>query len=165
MPGQFNPDKNLFSVAPVGGIIIVGHSMALRGGLTRERALNLATWLLIATNATPKDIKDGIADAMTPTVTTKPVVGGRPPVAPEILAKIAANLEKKYGGETPDAQPQAAPQVAPEVESAVAPFIGSVDAEEAASIASALPSAAPTNPATPTTQPVSPDNMANAWGA
>lgn len=153
MPGQFNPDKNLFSVAPVGGIIIVGHSMALRGGLTRERALNLATWLLIATNATPKDIKEGIAEAMTPTGTAKPV-GGRAPVPKEILDKIAAKLGKKL-------EDAATAEGAPNpLESQVAPFIGSVDAEEAASIADAVPSVS----ATPTTQAVIPDDVAKAWG-
>jgi hypothetical protein len=152
MPGQLNPDKNLFSVAPVGGIIIVGHSMALRGGLTRERALNLATWLLIATNATPKDIKEGIAEAMTPTGPTKVVPGGRAPVSQEILDKIAAKLGKKLN------------ETAAEVENQVTPFIGTVDAEEATSLANAVPSAVPVNAPTPTTQAVSPDSVTSAWG-
>lgn len=53
---MLNPDHNLFSVAPVGSIVVIGRQMTLRGGLTRERAINLITWLSIATNATREEI-------------------------------------------------------------------------------------------------------------
>jgi hypothetical protein len=126
MPGQLNPDKNLFSVAPVGSIVIIGRSMGLRGGLTREHALNLATWLLISANATPAEVKASIADAMTGT--------------PNLLR----NLKTVTNGRTvpqpppPKAPPALASEVAPEVSGQVTPFIGTIDAEEAEGIQAAL---------------------------
>jgi hypothetical protein len=130
MPGQLNPDKNLFSVAPVGSVVIIGRSMVLRGGLTREHALNLATWLLISANATPAEVKANIADAMTET--------------PNLLRNLKTNLKTVTNARTvpqpapPKAPPALASEVDPEVSGQVTPFIGTIDAEEAESIQAAL---------------------------
>lgn len=162
MPGQLNPDKNLFSVAPVGQIVIIGRSVALRGGLSREYALNLATWLLIAANAKPEEIKASIADAMTPTkvnLTGRRVVGlptartvpqPPPPKAPAVPAEVPA-----------------------EVAGQVTPFIGEIDAEEGEAIQAAT--TPQTGPKAPTAQAatsggpkiavVDTDSLASAWGA
>lgn len=161
MPGQFNPDKNLFSVAPVGGIVIIGRSMVLRGGLTRELALNLATWLLISANATPEEVKAGIQDAMTPNavnLTGRRVVG----------LPTARTVPQPP---PPQAPKQPAP-VAPEVAGQVAPFMGQIDAEEAEGIATALNAqqtgpkapAAASAPGMPKIAVVDPTNLADAWG-
>jgi len=62
-----NPDMNLFSVAPIGHIIMIGRANALKGGLSREYAINLLTWLTIATGANPEEICEEIAKACTET--------------------------------------------------------------------------------------------------
>lgn len=161
MPGQFNPDKNLFSVAPVGQIVIIGRSTSLRGGLTREYALNLATWLLIAANATPEEVKAGIQDAMTPNalnLTGRRVVG----------LPTARTVPQP----PPPQAPKQAAEVPPEVAGQVTPFIGQIDPEEADGIAAALPPqtgpkappASPGAPAVPTVRTVDPNALASAWG-
>lgn len=154
MPGQFNPDKNLFSVAPVGHIVIIGRSISLRGGLSREHALNLATWLLISTGATPEEVKASIQDAMTGTPysgkTHKTVTGAQrtvPQPAP------------------PKAPPAQTSDVPPEVSGQVTPFIGDIDREEAEAIQAATkPPTVPTVGALPKVKPIDPNDVANAWG-
>ena len=132
MPGQLNPDKNLFSVAPVGSIVIIGRSMVLRGGLTREHALNLATWLLIAANATPEDVKAGIQDAMTGTANL-------------LTQRKTVTSARTVPQPPPPRAPKAeASEVAPEVAGQVTPFIGTIDPEEAEGIQAALQAARPT---------------------
>lgn len=61
-----NPDRNHFSVAPVGNNIIIGRVALLKGGLSRENALNLIGWLVLATNAKPDDITRVLSEASTP---------------------------------------------------------------------------------------------------
>lgn len=126
---QFNPDKNLFSVAPIGQIVIIGRAITLRGGMTREHALNLATWLIIASDSTPDQIAASIADAMVPTPSkgqghpTMPMPGRTVPQAPPPRAVL-----------------NTASPVAPEVAGQVTPFIGTLDGEETEAIVSAVQS-------------------------
>ncbi len=153
MPGQFNPDKNLFSVAPVGPIVVIGRSISLRGGLSREYAMNLATWLLISCNATPKEIRDGVVDAMTPTVKTGKGQGTMP--LPERTVPLPAPPKAKEGK---------ASDVSAEVAGQVTPFIGTIDSEEAASLQEAV-KATVTSPVTGLKIPViNPEDVASAWG-
>ena len=154
MPGQFNPDKNLFSVAPVGNIVIIGRAVSLRGGITREYALNLATWLLISAKVSPAELRASIQDAMTGTPNagttrkTMPAQGRTVPQPPP-----------------PPAPPAKASDVPAEVAGQVAPFIGEIDPEEAAALAEAKPTETTVNPKTDTKIPVvNPDDVANAWG-
>lgn len=156
MPGQFNPDKNLFSVAPVGQIVIIGRAVSLRGGLTREYALNLATWLLISAKVSPAELKASIQDAMTGnamTGTTRRVMPAQPRTVPQ--------------PPPPPAPPAKASDVPAEVAGQVAPFIGTLDEEEAGAIVEAIKPAAPTvttlkDPKIPV---VDPNDVAEAWGA
>jgi hypothetical protein len=113
---QFNPDKNLFSVAPVGQLVIIGHKGGLKSGLPREQALNLAAWLLIASNASPGELQAAMDDARSsaPTVAAVQAGPGGPikgkEISPELAALIASQMK---------------------------PIIGTVDAEEGAAIAAA----------------------------
>jgi hypothetical protein len=151
MPGQLNPDKNLYSVAPVGHIVIIGRSLSLRGGMSREQAINLLTWLIISTSATPEEIKAGLDDAMTGTV--RP--GQRNAVnVPKAVARVAAE---------------------------VAPFVGTLDPDEVAAIDAAVQAQPVAQPVTPvqtrpivqpqaattakkeTVKTVDPDAIANTW--
>jgi hypothetical protein len=159
MPGQLNPDKNLFSVAPVGSIVIIGRSMVLRGGLTREHALNLATWLIIAANATPEEVKASIADSMTGT--------------PNLLRqhKTVTNARTVPQPPPPRAPVAQASEVAPEVSGQVTPFMGEIDPEEAEGIQAALQSARPAKapaqapaPSLPPIRTVDPVALGRAWG-
>lgn len=161
MPGQFNPDKNLFSVAPVGGIVIIGRSMVLRGGLTRELALNLATWLLISANATPEEVKANIQDAMTPNA--RNLTGRR---------VVGLPTARTVPQPPPPQAPKQPEPVAPEVAGQVAPFIGEIDPEEAEGIQAALtPQTGPKAPVVESAAPgmpkiavVDPGKLADAWG-
>lgn len=137
MPGQLNPDKNLFSVAPIGPIIIIGRHGALKGGITREYALNLLTWLVISTDATPEEIKASVQDAMTP----GPLQLGR---------KTMPLPQRTLPSPPPPPASKAPPQVvAPEVAGQVAPFIGSLDPEETQAILDAVPSSGGSLPEPP----------------
>ena len=51
-----NPIWNRYNVAPINGIVVIGHRRAMHSGLTRENAMNLLAWLIIATEATPDEI-------------------------------------------------------------------------------------------------------------
>lgn len=92
-----NPDRNHFSVAPVGNVIIIGRHTALKGGLSRESALNLLGWLVIATGASPQEIKLQIALAQTPTGATPPVIRAVPPMPTAPQTVQAAELETFVG--------------------------------------------------------------------
>jgi len=100
---QFNPDKNLFSVAPVGQLVIIGHKGGLKSGLPREQALNLAAWLLIASNASPGELQAAMDDARSsaPTVTTGPSSPSAPlkgkEISPELAALIAGQMRPIIG--------------------------------------------------------------------
>lgn len=59
-----NPHWNRYNVAPVNGIIIIGHRRAMHSGLTRENAINLLAWLTIATEATAEEIAREMEQAM-----------------------------------------------------------------------------------------------------
>lgn len=157
MPGQFNPDKNLFSVAPVGQIIIIGRAISLRGGLSREYALNLATWLLISTGATPEEVKAGIQDAMT----GKPADVGK---AHKALVGAQRTVPQAPPPKALAAQPS---EVSSLVAGQVAPFIGDVDPEEADGIKAALPEmpTVPTVGDKPKIPVIDPNDVANAWGS
>jgi hypothetical protein len=101
---NLNPDKNLYSVAPVGPTVIIGRISAVKGGIERKRAINLLAWLMIATNATGEEIRAELKDAKTAT--------GQAPAA--------GTLE-------PTANLVSIPQSTQE---AVRPFIGDIDGEE-----------------------------------
>lgn len=121
---QFNPDKNLYSVAPVGQIVIIGRSMVLRGGMTRAQALNLATWLIIAADAGPEQLAASIADCTVGS--TKGPGHAVMPLPPRTAPQPA-----------PPKATEAVP-VAPEVAGQVTPFIGELDAEEKEAIQAAV---------------------------
>ena len=78
---MLNPDKNLYSVAPVGGNIIVGRFNTLKASMTRDQAMNLLTWLIISTKTNPKEIAEVMAEVCTPNMPSrpKPVVVPKPP--------------------------------------------------------------------------------------
>jgi hypothetical protein len=151
MPGQFNPDKNLFSVAPVGQIVIIGRSMVLRGGLTREQALNLLTWLIIGTSATPEEIAASVQDSM---VGTPNLMRNRPTVA---------STQRAMQSPPPKAPVAQASEVAPEVSGQVTPYIGPIDAEEAEGIQAALVAPRVASPVT-AIRTIDPAAVAGAWG-
>lgn len=135
---MLNPDNNLYSVAPVGNVIVIGRQAALKGGITRESALNLLTWLILSTNAKPEEIAAGIAAAIKPTTAVKPTA----PAVPKIQVPVAGQN--------------------------VAAFIGEVDPEEQAALdeVAAACAAAATQPAAaapappPVAQPAAPPPVA-----
>lgn len=106
---NLNPDKNLYSVAPVGPNIIIGRHMCLKGGLDRKRALNLLAWLMLATKATTEEIRAEIKDA------TLPIVPASEPV--ELPANVVG--------------------ISSAVQDEVRPFIGEIDPEEQEALQSA----------------------------
>jgi hypothetical protein len=110
---MLNPDNNLYSVAPIGHIVVIGRSMALKGGITRENALNLLTWLILSTNATPDEIRAGIVMANKATVR---VAASGAIVTPVATAAAAAKVE------------------VPLAEQSVAAFMGEIDPEEQAAL-------------------------------
>lgn len=134
---MLNPDKNLYSVGPVGGVVIIARASALKGGMTRDKAMNLIAWLVVATGATPKEIAAELRAANMPTVPVAPTVAVAPvapPVvaAPVIVAPVAV---------APVPGPATPLPIPPKVEEAVKPFIGDVDKEEAAALAAAVEAA------------------------
>lgn len=84
---DLNPDKNLFSVAPVGPIIVIGRHTALKGGITREYAVNLAACLIIAAKSNPNEIGKAIDDVMTGSAS---IVG-----IPQSVANVPASIVKQ----------------------------------------------------------------------
>lgn len=100
---MLNPDNNLYSVAPVGNVIVIGRQAALKGGITRDSALNLLTWLILSTNAKPEEIAAGIAAAIKPTTPVKPTVT----VLPKIQVPVAGQNVAAFIGEV-DPEEQAA---------------------------------------------------------
>lgn len=136
-----NPDNNLYSVAPVGHVIVIGRQAALKGGITRDSAVNLLAWLILSTNAKPDEIGAAIAKAFKPTA---------PAAAPP--APIVSRFQN------PGIVAQSPPL--PNAGQNVAAFIGEVDPEEqqaldevaaACAAAEANPAAMPPAPAA--TQP------------
>jgi hypothetical protein len=124
---MLNPDKNLFSVAPVGQIVIIGRQAALKGGMTRDNAMNLLTWLILSCNATPEEIGARIKDASTPTI--KPVPG----VSGPIVSRFAATAQPAQPAQP--VKPATLPQPTPQSQvSELNKFIGDVDAEEQAAL-------------------------------
>lgn len=101
---NLNPDKNLYSVAPVGPTVIIGRIAAVKGGIERKRAINLLAWLMIATNATGEEIRAELKDAKTPTAQA-PAPG---------TVEVPAGLVS----------------IPQSTQDAVRPYIGDVDAEE-----------------------------------
>lgn len=123
-----NPDKNLYSVAPVGTTIIIGRIGVLKVGLNREGAINLLTWLILSTNAKPEEIAASIKDACTPnqiTTTGKPL---NPPPAAALPAVPSTG------------RPQSPPVATETGGNSVRAFIGDIDEEEAEAIKNARPS-------------------------
>lgn len=134
-----NPDKNLFSVAPVGTVVIIGRSGTLKAGLTRENALNLIAWLILSTDAKPVEIAAMLRDACTP---TPPVVGKTQSLPPPAVEK------------------QLSPPVqVPPAGTVVKEFIGDIDDEEAAALAQIKPVPSPKP------EPARSDNTLEVWGA
>jgi len=99
---NLNPDKNLYSVAPVGPTVIIGRIAAIKGGIERSRAINLLAWLMIATKATSAEIRAEIQAATLPDVPT-----AEPVAAPSNVVGISSAVQDE-----------------------VRPFIGSIDPEE-----------------------------------
>jgi hypothetical protein len=110
---MLNPDDNLYSVAPIGQVIVIGRQMALKGGIMRENAINLLTWLILSTNATPDEIRAAILKANKPTVRLGATVG----IGAQAVAKIVpAKIQVPIGGQS------------------VAAFMGEIDPEEQAAL-------------------------------
>lgn len=121
---MLNPDDNLYSVAPVGNIVVIGRQVALKGGITRENAINLLTWLILSTNATPDEIRTAIVKANRPTARFAP---SAPPVAvvPRQAVPFAGQNVAAFMGEI-DAEEQAAlneVQAACEVAATLTPVV------------------------------------------
>lgn len=140
MPGQLNPDKNLYSVAPVGAITIIGHSAGLKMGLTRDRALNLIAWLTIATGATQAEIQGEMDDARSGAPSGS--VGAN---APQVIQQARPSMSNSVAGAPlrgKDIDPELAAQIASQLDALkkTKEFVGEVDAEEGAAINAALPS-------------------------
>jgi hypothetical protein len=110
---MLNPDDNLYSVAPVGHIVIIGRQVALKGGITRDNAINLLTWLILSTNATPDEIRAAIVKANKPTPFTAAI--------------------SRFAAPTATVTP-IVPQQVPVAGQSVAAFIGDVDTEEQAAL-------------------------------
>lgn len=147
-----NPDRNIYSVAPVGSAIVIGRVMALKGGLDRERVVNLIAWLTIATGAKPSEIAAEIAKAQTE--------------VPKPLSVAMMEAPKVMSGPArlPEFQPkQGAPHIPmpSEVAGKVTPFIGKIDPEEQAAINAAVQEV---GERLRETEPINPDKLAEAWG-
>lgn len=113
-----NPDRNHYSVAPVGGNIIIGRVALLKGGLSRENALNLIGWLVLATNAKPDDIARVLAEASTPIGKAVPPAVEPPKVlVPPVAAFIGSIDAEEQAAINEAAQAVNAPQ--PQVPPAV----------------------------------------------
>lgn len=106
-----NPDNNLYSVAPVGHVIVIGRQAALKGGITRDSAVNLLAWLILSTNAKPDEIGAAIAKAFKPTAPA-----AAPPAAIvsrfQVPATVAPSPPLPVAGQN------------------VAAFMGEIDSEE-----------------------------------
>jgi hypothetical protein len=170
-----NPNHNLFSVAPVGNVVVIGRHMAVKT-LERPRAMNLLAWLVIATGAKPEEVAALIREANT--APAAPVVMSPPPImrptpgpgaqparslpAPAAAAPVPATV--------PEAPPNApgSPPLRPDVAAAATPFVGTIDAEEKAALAEAAAAlgaeldAAERNGKT---KAVDADALADAWGS
>lgn len=139
-----NPDRNHFSVAPVGNSIIIGRAGLLKGGLSRENALNLIGWLVLATNAKPEDIKRVLADASKPTKAPQ----AQPAAEASEVTKVPPAVTAFIGSIDPEekaALQEAAQQV-----------------NQPASVPSALGTNAKTE--IPKTTPVDEQALTAAWG-
>jgi len=173
MPLQ--PDRNLYSVAPVGGNIIIGRHIALKGGISREGAINLIAWLCIGTNAKPEDIaaeirraSEPIPASPSPAMTAAAANAAKPPAAvvtlpvaqrPAIPESPAPVAPRTTLTSVPDSPP-----VPTAVVDQARPFLGDVDAEEAAALQEGLARTAAQLAAGGGTDPVNGDELADAWG-
>lgn len=126
---MLNPDKNLYSVAPVGNAIIIGRQIALKGGITRDSALNLIAWLVIATNAKPEEIARGIQDANEPTIRGVSAIS----VAPVLSVAVPTDAQTTIVPTAPAVSGVEVPPV-------VAEFMGAVSEEEKKALSAALDS-------------------------
>jgi len=108
-----NPDRNHYSVAPVGNNIIIARVALLKGGLSRENALNLIAWLVLATNANPDEIARVLLDASKP-VGNQPAVEAPKVLVPPVTAFIGSiDAEEQTAlDEANKPQPQTVPAVA-----------------------------------------------------
>lgn len=106
---NLNPDKNLYSVAPVDSFVIVGRIAALKGRIERPKAINLLAWLMIATNATTEEIRAELRAAKQPSAQTVPVIE-----APSNVVAIPQSTQE-----------------------AVRPYIGDLDKEESEALQAA----------------------------
>jgi len=154
---MLNPDDNLYSVAPVGNIVVVGRNVALKGGITRDNAINLLTWLILSTNATPDEIRTAIVKANRPTARFAP---SAPPIAvvPRQAVPLAGQSVAAFMGEI-DAEEQAAldeVKAACEVAATVTPAVETPPAAPPAPLPAPVRTAAPipTTPARPLTVPI-----------
>lgn len=174
-----NPNHNLFSVAPVGHIIVIGRAGSLKGGLERDRAMNLLGWLVIATGATPSEIRDVIKAAHVQPAPV-PVAPAGVAVQPRVMAPPPIVRPTPGPGAQPVYAPPKPAPVTPTVAAPIAigaplasvpaaggvvPFMGDVDAEEAAALAEALAKAGEALPDEAKTAPVDTDKLAAAWDA
>lgn len=145
---MLNPDKNLFSVAPVGHIVIIGRNGALKGGLSRKQAINLLAWLTISTGASPDEIAAEIEDANNLTVMSP---APRLPKKEVPRPAIAATIRP---GQPPVENVQA--------------FIGEIDSEEQAAIDAAMTGetkrTALAVDKAPKVEPVDIDKLKKSWG-
>lgn len=165
---MLNPDKNLYSVAPVGGNIIIGRHIALRGGLSREQALNLLTWLIISTNSSPTEIASLLKDANTANSVAR--AGGVP--RPPQMGHVDVDNVKQFIG-TIDPEEQAAIDAAIEEagktlpgDVATIPQIGPSPTLKCGPQVVSTPQFSPAKPGltTSTTKTVDETELLKAWG-
>jgi hypothetical protein len=62
-----DPSKNLYNVAPVGGIVVIGRSASLKTGLTHEQVLNLVAWLVLSGQVSRQELESELSRAVSPT--------------------------------------------------------------------------------------------------
>lgn len=146
-----NPDRNLYSVAPVGNAIVIGRVMALKGGLDRERVVNLIAWLTIATGAKPGEIAAEIAKAQTAVPQAKPVAIAEMPMVMSGPARLPEFKPKEGAAHL---------AIPSEIAGKVTPFIGRIDPEEKAAIDAAVQEV---GERLRETEPIDADKLADFW--
>jgi|SRR5919108_2932948 hypothetical protein len=150
-----NPDRNLYAVGDVGPNVIIANSAALKGGISRERALNLATWLIIATRATPEELRAELAKASTPVVRGAAVAPTpQPPVS---LPAPPTSVNGEAAAQT---------VLTPEIVETARATMGDLDANEKAAIEAAAREAMTSVGAGKVNgiKPASTEELASSWG-
>jgi hypothetical protein len=70
---ELNLSKNVYNVGPVGDMVIIGRSAALKAGLMHEQVVNLAAWLVLAGQVSKEELEEALSEIVTPAF-TDPIV-------------------------------------------------------------------------------------------